>query len=155
MLGMVGEPESEVVGDMLGPQSLFRLLTVPVGLPGQGVDIHQALQHDHLAVEPAVVDGASRVEGADRADQDGALWVYRGAVGAPELVPAIHVGRRNIVAMMCLEGEIQRVVELYLVAGLNVVVERNRADCNSDCAIGYVDGGPADLLTCGRAGLDH
>ena len=152
VLRVVDEIKPELVVDAIS-QSFFHLRAVPVGLPGQSVDIHHRFQRDHLAVEPAVLDRACPVQRADRPDQDLALRVDRLALAVPELVPSIHVRRRNLVAVIGLQSEIRRVVDSHFVASLNAVHHRRvRAEPEADRVAGHCTQG--DTLTCGRAARD-
>jgi hypothetical protein len=55
VLCVIDEPERETV---LEPrtQLRFHLRFIPIGLPGECVDVHHSFQHDHLAVNATVRD---------------------------------------------------------------------------------------------------
>ena len=97
----------------LGAQCRPDALGVPVGVPGQGVDVVQVVDHDHLSVDLTVVRGAA-ADAAEhqRSDQQLPLRVPRCAVRVAELVePVIAVtGRGDLVAVVRPERDVPSVV---------------------------------------------
>src|SRR3546814_17156083 len=90
---MILRPPRATRTDTLFPDTtLFR--------SGQRVDIHQRFEYQHLAVDPAIGNGAGGIGGAERTDQHLALRMDRRAAGIAELIPAAHVRSRQLMAMI-------------------------------------------------------
>src|SRR3546814_555344 len=99
VMRVIDEPDRElIVAAFTECLSYFR--AIPVGLPGQRVDIHQRFEYQHLAVDPAIGNGAGGIGGAERTDQHLALRMDRRAAGIAELIPAAHVRSRQLMAMI-------------------------------------------------------
>ncbi len=146
MLGVVGVVEAEAVLHALLPERLLDLRGEPVGLPREGFDVHQGLEHDHLSLEVSSVQRATPVRGTDGPDEGLALRVDGIAVAAlAELVPAVHVGGRHVVPMERLERQVPGVVERHRITDLRLVEETDQRVGNHHRAIGRVD----------RRGLDQ
>src|SRR3546814_7035257 len=85
VMRVIDEPDRElIVAAFTECLSYFR--AIPVGLPGQRVDIHQRFEYQHLAVDPAIGNGAGGIGGAERTDQHLALRMDRRAAGIAELI---------------------------------------------------------------------
>jgi hypothetical protein len=80
------------------------------------VDIHQHLDHQHFCRDVAVGHGSHGVGRGLQPDQNPTLGVDRLAVNSAELIPAVHVGRRNLMTLEGLQGERPGVVDPQLFA---------------------------------------
>ena len=110
---MIDEPEAELlVGVGL---DLVDEVVVPGGLPRIGGLVHEGLDDDHLAGEPAALDRSGAGEAELGADDVRPLRVHRLA-GDAELIPDREVGM-DLVAVIGLEGQVDRVVDQDLVPG--------------------------------------
>src|SRR3546814_17370143 len=90
------------------------------------VDIHQRFEYQHLAVDPAIGNGAGGIGGAERTDQHLALRMDRRAAGIAELIPAAHVRSRQLMAMIGFDRQRPGLVDAQarksVVEGKGVVV---------------------------------
>src|SRR5438876_1989603 len=162
MVGIVNEPKPEGTAFLLSwLQGRVDLKpTIPVGRPRVGIRIQQVIHHEHLALNFAgVVVGTSRVVESGPADQDVTLWVDRLALGIEELVPDIFMlgSRRNLVSVVGLEGESQRVVDADGVAGLEALKRLGIrvAPCGDRVRASVHDHHVETLTVAGTARDDH
>ena len=102
----------------VGTQGFRNLSSVPIGAPGAGGFIHQRLNHDHLALNLAVLHGASASHGiAEHVPALGQGWL---TLSVPELIPGVErrVGR-PLMSIVGLDGDEVGIVQRDPVAGLN------------------------------------
>src|SRR5262249_45578990 len=123
MMSMINEPDREAVREAWPQRGLY-LGSIPVALPGEGIDVQQTLQQQHLAVNVPIRYRACRAGSRQGPDQDRPLWIKRTAVGGAELIPTIQIGSGNLMAVVSLQGQRPGVVDPHLIARSNVVEHR-------------------------------
>src|SRR3546814_1794395 len=73
---------------------------------------------------PAIGNGAGGIGGAERTDQHLALRMDRRAAGIAELIPAAHVRRRQLMAMIGFDRQRPGIVDAYACTGAHTVEQR-------------------------------
>ncbi len=114
MQGIVDIPDAVLVVVTV-TEDLADLLPVPVGLPGIGGLVHEAVHGDHLAVENAALIGVA-FACLVVAREQWSLRIDRFAVGCAELVPDVELFRRVLVAVVGLRREVIGIVDFHRVA---------------------------------------
>src|SRR5262249_13765371 len=99
VMSVIDEPDCEAVFEAR-PQCRFHLGSIPVGLPGQGIDVQQRLQQQHFAMSVSVRYRACSTRSCKRTYQHIALRIQWSSVGRTKLIPTVQIGSWNLMAMV-------------------------------------------------------